>query len=113
MSIYERTREIGVMRACGATKSSIRRLFTVEAGIIGMIGGLIGLGISLLLAKAGNLLIDNFINGKSMAFSNLITFPWWLIAGVIVFTTLIGLISGLYPAIRAARLDPVEALRYE
>lgn len=113
MATYERTREIGVMRACGATRAAIRRLFTIEASLLGFFGGVIGLIVSYLLSLLGNFIADKIATSESIPISGIITFPIWLIIGVVVFTTIIGLLSGLYPAHRAAKLDPVEALRYE
>lgn len=115
MAIYERTREIGVMRACGARKSTIRRLFTFEAGLIGFLGGIFGMGLTLVIAKVGNIIINKVLAQKDFTFSieQIIYIPLWLLLGVIIFTTLLGIIAGLYPAARAARLDPIEALRYE
>lgn len=115
MATYERTREIGVMRACGATKGTILRLFTVEAAMLGFWGGVIGIFISVTLGAIAQFIIKN---NSSAAMSNIPiqqigSFPWWLITTIIIFTTILGMISGLYPAYRAARLDPVESLRYE
>jgi putative ABC transport system permease protein len=113
MAIYERTREIGVMRACGATRVAIRRLFALEAALIGLMGGVIGLGISYLLAGFANYMFGIHSTTLGVSLTNVISFPIWLSAGVVAFTTVIGLLAGLYPAIRASRLNPVEALRYE
>lgn len=113
MSTYERTREIGVMRACGATRAIISRLFTFEAALLGFLGGALGLGLSYILSIVGNYFGVQFAAEQGLSIDTLITFPWWLIAGVLAFTSLIGLLSGLYPAHRAAKLNPVEALRYE
>ncbi|MBU6389831.1 ABC transporter permease [Patescibacteria group bacterium] len=113
MAIYERTREIGVMRACGATRATVRRLFTFEAALLGFLGGAIGLLVSYGLAKIGNVVADRVATSQNIPISGIITFPLWLVLGTIAFTTLIGWLAGLYPAFRAARLDPVEALRYE
>lgn len=114
MATYERIREIGVMRACGATKATIRRLFTFEAAMLGFGGGLCGLIISMGLGTLAKFLATKYsANLGNIPIDRIGSFPWWLIVGVISFTTLIGLLSGLGPAIKAARLNPVEALRYE
>ena len=114
MATYERTREIGVMRACGATKATIRRLFTFEAAMLGFWGGLFGLLISYGIGMLAKLLVTKYgANLGNVPVQHIGSFPFWLIAGVISFTTLIGMLAGLYPAIRAARLNPVDALRYE
>ncbi|MBU1177585.1 ABC transporter permease [Patescibacteria group bacterium] len=113
MAIYERTREIGVMRACGASRGVIRKLFTLEAALLGLLGGLLGVVISYVLATIGNYYGNQYLLDQGMSFSNIISLPWWLLAGIVGFTMLVGLLAGLYPAWRAARLDPVEALRRE
>ncbi len=114
MATYERTREIGVMRACGATRATIRKLFTFEAAFLGFCGGALGLVISIILGRIAKLLVEKY--GASMGsipLDHIGSFPLWLILAVLGFTTFIGLVSGLYPAVKASRLNPVEALRYE
>lgn len=113
MAILERTREIGVMRAVGARRSTVSRLFTFEASLLGFFGGLIGLAIGYGLTLVANPLINKQLKGNGLKSSNIIHLPLWLIIGVILATTVIGMLAGLYPARRAAKLDPVEALRYE
>ncbi len=113
MATYERTREIGVMRACGATQAVIRQLFTFEAALIGFWGGVAGLGLSYALALIGNYIGNQFTAEQNIPISNIISFPWWLILGVLAFTTIVGTLAGLYPAFRASRLDPIEALHTE
>lgn len=113
MAILERTREIGVMRAVGARRGTVSRLFTFEAALLGFMGGVLGLGVGYVMVLIANPLINNQLKGNGIVSRNIITLPPWLIMGVIGITTLIGLLAGLYPARRAARLDPVEALHYE
>lgn len=113
MAIFERTREIGVMRASGATRGTIRRLFTFEAAILGFLGGAMGIAVSFVLYLVGNYVANRVLASHGATISNVVSLPPWLAVGVILFTTLIGLLAGLYPASRAARMDPVEALRYE
>jgi ABC-type antimicrobial peptide transport system permease subunit len=113
MATYERTREIGVMRACGATRGTIRRLFTFEAALLGLIGGIFGLILSYGIGKSANWIAVKYVTSVNLPFEKVASFPWWLIVGVLAFTTLVGLFSGLGPAIKAARLNPVDALRYE
>ncbi len=112
MAIYERTREIGVMKAVGATKGTIRLLFTIEGGALGFLGGVIGVGLGFILGQ-----MLNFIGSRTFLSDfptfQISVFSPWLILGIIGLTTAISLLAGLYPANRAARLDPVEALRYE
>lgn len=113
MAVLERTREIGVMRAVGARRSTIRRLFTMEAAALGFLGGVIGVAIGYAAVVVANPIINGKLKVNHVRGSNILSVPLWLAAGVIVGTTLIGTVSGLLPARRAARLDPVEALRYE
>ncbi len=109
MSIYERTKEIGVMKVLGAHLRDIKRLFLFEAGLIGLIGGLIGVGISY-----G---ISNLINHVGMDFlqmgidSDISVIPVWLVGAALLFSTMIGVVSGYYPALRAMKLSALEAIR--
>ena len=113
MSILERTREIGVMRAVGARRSVVSRLFTFEAALLGFWGGAFGLVIGYALITIANPILNKQLTSNNISSKNIIILPFWLILGVIGLTTLIGILAGLYPARRAAHLDPVEALRYE
>ncbi|HRN95111.1 MAG: ABC transporter permease [Chitinophagales bacterium] len=102
VSVNERTREIGISKAIGATKRIIRIQFLTEAIVICQIGGIVGIVIGVLLGNVVSLITKSGF-----------VFPWvWVLAGI-VFTFLVGLSAGLYPAIKASNLDPVEALRYE
>lgn len=113
MATYERTREIGILRSCGATRANIRNMFIFEASSLGFLGGVIGLILSFGLAKILNLIGNQIAISQNLPINNLLSFPLWLIIGVIALTTFIGAFAGLLPAIRASHLDPVEALRYE
>jgi ABC-type antimicrobial peptide transport system permease subunit len=114
MAIYERTREIGVLKALGASAGEIRRLFTVEAGMIGLIGGFFGLIIGTLLGRLVDWIAHRYLISEGVTGVGLLSVvPWWLALGALIFAALIGIVAGLYPAARAARLDPVNALRHE
>ncbi|HKU18919.1 MAG TPA: FtsX-like permease family protein [Candidatus Saccharimonadales bacterium] len=113
MAILERTREIGVMRAVGAKRRTVSRLFTFEAALLGFLGGVFGVLVGYGLTLIANPIINRQLKGNGIKSSNIITLPLWLIVTVIAVTTIIGMLAGLYPARRAAKLDPVEALRYE
>lgn len=113
MSILERTREIGVMRAVGARRATVSLLFTFEAALLGFFGGLFGLLVGYGVTLLANPFINKQLQSNNVSSSNIITLPIWLIVGVIGLTTVIGILAGLYPSRRAAKLDPVEALHYE
>jgi putative ABC transport system permease protein len=112
MAIYERTREIGVMKAVGASKGTIRLLFTVEAGSIGFWGGLTGVVVAWVIGQIINL-VSHLTFLKDYKSFDISAFPLWLVLAVILLSTGVALVAGLLPASRAANLDPVEALRYE
>ncbi len=113
MAILERTREIGVMRAVGAKRSTVRALFTFEASMLGFIGGIVGVAAGFGLTRIANIFVNKQLASQSVKAHNIIGLPLWLILTVVGIATLIGMLAGLYPAARAAKLDPVEALRYE
>lgn len=102
VSVSERTREIGIRKSLGATKQLIKNQFLVEAVVIGQIGGILGVIFGILI---GNLV--------SIAIGSSFIIPWIWIIGGIILCFIVGIISGIYPAIKAANLDPIEALRYE
>ena len=114
MAVLERYREIGTYKALGASDGDVRVLFLAEAGLVGLLGGAGGL----LLGRAVCWLIDvaftHFAKGSGIedrvvAFA----FPPWLLGGAVLFAVLVSLVSGVYPAARAARVDPIRALRSE
>ena len=114
MSVYERTKEIGILKAVGASPGQIRGLFVVEASLIGLLGGVVGTILGWLLGLGLNWLILKILEWQEMPMQGtFFVISWWLILGALAFATLIGLLAGLYPAARAARLAPLDALRYE
>ena len=113
MATLERTREIGIMRAIGATKRTVRRLFRVEAGVLGFMGGLFGVAISFGFAIGLNSILNQQLADSGIADRNIVSISPVIALVVILITTLIGMLAGSLPARRAANMDPVEALRYE
>jgi putative ABC transport system permease protein len=114
MAIYERTREIGILKAMGASRSEIRQMFMMEAGFIGLIGGVVGLLTGWLAGLCLNQAIAAYLRYKELPMrGHFFVVTLGLALGVIVFATFIGLVAGLLPAQRAAKLDPLEALRHE
>lgn len=120
MSISERTREIGIMKALGCPVSDIRSMFLTEAGAIGLIGGLLGCVFSLLLSGVINLFAaalspEDFLPALmgSGDMTRVSIIPWWLLAFALVFSVLIGLGAGYYPASKAVRIPALEAIKTE
>ncbi len=114
MSIYERTREIGVLKALGATSKEVRRLFMADAVLLGLIGGFVGVIFGTLLGKFVNYVGHLYLESQgAYGIGQLSVVPYWLAIGALIFAALIGVLGGLYPASRAAKLDPVIALKHE
>ncbi len=129
MSIYERTKEIGVMKVLGCEVSKIRNMFLVEAGAIGLLGGVIGVilsfgaswilnNINTIMAFFGNKNVDlsgimmGDMGGAGMG-SAISIIPLWLVLLGLGFSTLVGILSGLWPAIRATKISALEAIRHD
>ena len=113
MAILERRREIGIMKAIGASDRDVKRLFFAEAGAMGVVGGVIGVGMGWAIGQVINFGTNIYLKSQSIPPEHFWAVPWWLVGFAIAFAFLVSLVSGLYPAGRAARLDPVQALRYE
>jgi putative ABC transport system permease protein len=113
MAILERRREIGIMKAIGASDGDVKKLFFAEAGAMGVLGGLVGVALGWAIGHVINLGTNIYLKRQSLPPENFWSVPWWLVAAAIAFAFVVSLLSGLYPAARAARLDPVQALRYE
>lgn len=113
MSILERTREIGIMKAIGASESQIKWIFFVEAGTIGFVGAIFGLILGWLVTRVANQIANSQFLPAGEPQVDFFYFPLWLIFGSIAFSIILSLIAGLYPAIRAASIDPVKALRHD
>lgn len=107
-AVLERTKEIGIMKAVGAQRSTILLLFVMESGVLGLIGGIFGVFFGYLISRFGASMAIYY--GLSFLQP---AFPIWLIAGCLLFSFLVGALAGLMPALRASKLNPVDALRYE
>jgi len=112
MAILERRREIGILKALGAADSDVQQLFFVEAGVMGFLGGILGVSLGWLLGRALTFGTNVYLHRQNLNSIELSSVPWWLVLSGLVFAVLVSLAAGLYPASRAARLNPVDALRY-
>jgi hypothetical protein len=114
MSILERTREIGIMKAIGAEDREIKLIFFVEAAVIGVSGGVIGTLLAWGVDGIANRLAYRFIlKPQGASFIDFFSLPPYLSVGAVLFALLISIMAALYPAARAARIDPVRALRHD
>ena len=113
MAILERRREIGIMKAIGASDGDVRGLFFAEAGAMGALGGAFGVLLGWGIGRIINFGTNIYMQRQQLPSEQIWSVPWWLVLGAIGFAVVVSLLSGLYPAARAAKLDPVQALRYE
>lgn len=111
MAVNERTKSIGVMKSVGASNGEIKSMFVMQAGAIGLIGGIIGSVISMIIFRLITITIESSLlkQGKSIELMKYV--PWWLVLATIIFSVLISVIAGIYPANRASKLNPIDALR--
>ena len=111
MSIYERTKEIGVMKVIGCSLKNIKQMFLLEAAFIGFVGGVIGSVLSFLMSFVINFLTGN---GSTVGLDGNISYiPLWLVLAALAFAVLVGMTAGYFPAKRAMRLSPLAAIRNE
>lgn len=113
MAVLERRREIGIMKALGASDGDVKKLFFAEAGAMGMLGGIVGVALGWTIGQVINLGTNVYLRRQDFPPEHFWAVPVWLVGAAIAFAFLVSLAAGLYPAGRAARLDPVQALRYE
>lgn len=113
MAILERRREIGIMKAIGASNGDVKSIFFYEAGVMGLVGGSLGVAMGWTIGKVINFGTNIYMQRQQFPPENFWYVPWWLVAGAIGFSLIVSLLAGLYPAARAASLDPVQALRHE
>lgn len=116
-SVVERTREIGILKAVGATRGQVLGIFLAEGAAIGLLGAGLGLGLARLLIIPADRwvrgLIQGQMMGERMVSETIFVFPWWLWAGAVVFAVVVTTAAAFYPARRAAGVDPIQALKYE
>ena len=115
MSVLERTRQIGLLKAVGFRNRHVLLILLVESGLIGLAGGILGVLATWIGSYPGESIARAILTGElgREVEGTLFVFPWWLLGGVPAFTTLVTMLAGVYPARRAARLDPLVALRQE
>ena len=114
MSILERTREIGIMKAIGAEDGEIKLIFFVEAALIGLTGGVVGsLAAWGIAAVANRIAFRFFLQPRGVSYVSFFDLPPYLWLGAILFAVVVAIVAALYPAARAARIDPVKALRHD
>jgi putative ABC transport system permease protein len=113
MAVLERRREIGIMKAIGASDEDVRGLFFAEAGAMGLLGGTLGVIFGWAIGKVIGIGTNIYLRNQGFPPEDFWAVTWWLVLFALGIAFLISLLSGLYPASRAARLDPVQALRYE
>jgi len=113
MAILERRREIGIMKALGASDGDVKRIFFFEAGAMGLLGGALGAGLGWLIGRVINTGTNIWMQRQDLKPENFWFVPLWLVLAALAFSVFVSLFAGLYPASRAARLDPVQALRHD
>lgn len=113
MSINERRREIGILKSLGADEGDVRMLFLVESGVIGLAGTVFGIFFGWGITRIASLIAQTYMERQGIPPIDLFTLPLWLVAVSITFGVGVSIVAGLYPASRAARVDPVAALRNE
>ena len=115
MSVLERTREIGIMKAVGAGNGQLQLIFMMEGGCIGLVGGSLGLLLAWAASHPADIWVRSIVSRdlKIELRESIFVFPPWLTFTVLVFALLVTTLAAIYPARRAARVDPIAALRHE
>jgi putative ABC transport system permease protein len=113
MSILERYAEIGIMKAVGASDRDVKKIFFFESSVIGLLGGVFGLALGWIVSGLINQVVNYFLAKQGVPHIQYFNFPWWLCLGAVAFSITVSLLAGIYPALRAARVDPVVALRHD
>jgi len=113
MAILERRREIGIMKAVGASDMDVRKIFLAEAAVLGFAGGVLGITLGWAIGKIINFGANIYLQNQGQPPQQIWFVPLWLVGAALAFSVVASLLSGAYPAARAARLEPLDALRYE
>jgi ABC-type antimicrobial peptide transport system permease subunit len=113
MAILERRREIGIMKAVGASDMDVRKIFLAEAAVLGFAGGVLGVTLGWAIGKIINFGANIYLQNQGQPPQQIWFVPLWLVGAALAFSVVASLLSGAYPAARAARLEPLDALRYE
>jgi putative ABC transport system permease protein len=112
MSVLERYQEIGICKAVGASDGDLAVLFLAEAGMIGLFGGLGGLVLGRVVSYGLEIAVNAYARSQGVSEPlQVFAFPFWLLSGTVLFAIVVSVVAGVYPALRAARVDPIEALR--
>lgn len=113
VSLLERIREVGLLKALGMSRADIRKLFLTEALLIGVGGGLMGLLLGLLVGNILNYAINALAQASGAMMVDFFYMPWTFAVGMALFSVFIGIVTGIYPAQRAVKINALDALRYE
>jgi len=113
VSLLERTREVGLMKAMGMKSSEVQELFLTESMIMGFFGGILGIGVGFLAGKLAGLFLSTFTILKGVGFVDISYIPPSFVLVIIFLSLLVGLVTGIYPAKRATKISALNALRYE
>jgi ABC-type antimicrobial peptide transport system permease subunit len=113
ITLLERTNEIGIMRSIGISGRDIRKIFLMEASLMGLFGGIGGVAVGYVAGQAVNFLINILAKNFGGTSISLFYSPWQFILIVVGFSIVVGFLTGIYPSIRASRLNPLDALRYK
>lgn len=113
ISLLERTKEIAIMKALGVRRRDITRLFLVEALLMGLVGGILGIGLAYFFQQLTMVLLSLLASLAQGTVPQIFVNQWYMVAGFLLFSLVISGITGIYPARRAAKINPIEAIRYE
>jgi putative ABC transport system permease protein len=112
-AVLERTKEIGVLKALGARRRDVLLIFVAEAAVIGLAGGVVGILVAVALGRLGNAVVDRLTQSVTSSQFDVFRTDFGVVAASLVLAVVLSMVSGLLPALRGARQDPVRALRYE